>query len=299
MDRLPPHSILAEEAVIGSIIIDPDAIVKLAAILRPEQFYREAHAIIYRTALELHEMGTACDFITLSTALQERGLLDSTGGANRLVGLADRVVTAAHAEHYADIIAENHRRRQLIAFAGKSANAAYADEPLNMDTLYEEFQEITTTHDGELRGAMPSDQFVKLDLNTQEPVIGEGLLPYHGRLIFAGAPKLGKSILVMQMALELSHGSPIWFQYPVARPWRVLYLDFEWADKISQDRLLAMNKVYQVNPNLWVGSLSPVDILAAGGIGRIAKQVQAAMPRCSYLIPYPASTGRMRTTPRP
>ena len=81
VDRLPPQNIEAEQSVLGSLLIDRDAIITVAPFLRAEDFYREAHGQVYSAILDLHERRQPGDFVTVTDELQRRGTLDAAGGA--------------------------------------------------------------------------------------------------------------------------------------------------------------------------------------------------------------------------
>ena len=112
IERLPPQSVEAEEAVLGSILIDPDAIIRVAAMLKPEDFYREKHGWIYETALILHERREPIDFLTVCDELERREQLEEVGGAAFITTLINVVPTSIHAEHYARIVERTATRRR-------------------------------------------------------------------------------------------------------------------------------------------------------------------------------------------
>jgi replicative DNA helicase len=80
IERLPPQNLEAEEAVLGALLIDPDAIIRLSTILRPQDFYREKHGWIYDAVLALHERREPVDFLTVCDELERRNQLDEVGG---------------------------------------------------------------------------------------------------------------------------------------------------------------------------------------------------------------------------
>ena len=127
VERLPPQSIEAEEAVLGALLIDPDAIIRLATLLRPEDFYREKHAWIYRCVLDLHDRREPVDFLTLCDEMERRGQLNEVGGAAFITSLINAVPTSIHAEHYARIVERAAVRRRLIEAAGQIAVLAYQE----------------------------------------------------------------------------------------------------------------------------------------------------------------------------
>ncbi|HEY66403.1 MAG TPA: replicative DNA helicase [Caldilineae bacterium] len=126
-DRLVPANIEAEEAVLGSILIDPDAIIKIAPSLYPEDFYLEKHRWIYQAALDLHERRQPVDFVTLCDELERRGQLHEVGGPAYITELVNVVPTAIHVEHYAQIVERTATLRRLISAAGQIAQLAYED----------------------------------------------------------------------------------------------------------------------------------------------------------------------------
>ncbi len=81
-EKLLPQNVEAEAGVLGSLLIDPDAMAQIADFLRPEDFYREAHRVIYQAISDLYETSTPADLITLTDELQRRGALDEVGGAS-------------------------------------------------------------------------------------------------------------------------------------------------------------------------------------------------------------------------
>ncbi len=124
-ERLPPQNIEAEQSVLGSILIDRDAIVRVAGFLRPEDFYREAHRIIYQAALDLFERREPTDFILLCDELERRGRLEQVGGPAYLTSLINMVPTAVNVEYYGHIVERTALLRRLITAGGQIAGVAY------------------------------------------------------------------------------------------------------------------------------------------------------------------------------
>jgi replicative DNA helicase len=114
IERLPPHNVEAEQSVLGSLLIDRDAIIKVAAFLRPEAFYSVANELIYRAILDLYNRREPTDFVTLSDELQRRGQYDQAGGLSYLSSLLTVVPTAVHVEYYARIVERAAILRRLI-----------------------------------------------------------------------------------------------------------------------------------------------------------------------------------------
>lgn len=112
--KLPPQNIEAEQSVLGSLLIDKEAIVKVADLLMPEDFYNPAHGEIFKTMLELYEHRQPIDILTLKTRLHEKGTLKDVGGASYLAELTNQVPTASHVVDYGRIVKEKRVLRDLI-----------------------------------------------------------------------------------------------------------------------------------------------------------------------------------------
>lgn len=126
-DRLPPQNIEAEQSVLGSLLIDTDAIIKVVTFLQPPDFYREAHQAIYRAILSLHERRLPADLVTVIDELERQNQLEMVGGAAYLTSLVNMVPTSVHVEHYGHIVERTRLMRRLIEGAGEIAALAYED----------------------------------------------------------------------------------------------------------------------------------------------------------------------------
>ncbi len=127
LERLPPQNPEAEEAVLGSLLMDASAIAAVASILKPEDFYREKNATIYRTAISLSKQNRPVDFLTVSDELKRQDAYEEIGGLGYLSHLVGVVPTAVHIEHYADIVTRTATKRRLISAGTKIVQAAYDD----------------------------------------------------------------------------------------------------------------------------------------------------------------------------
>lgn len=129
--RVPPHSQDAEISILGSILLDNDALARLGDTVQPPMFYREGHRKIFAAMRGLQERGAPVDLVTITEELSSRGQLDEVGGVAYLAGLSDQVPTAAYAEHYAHIVREKAVLRSLITASGRVMQLAYdAQQPL-------------------------------------------------------------------------------------------------------------------------------------------------------------------------
>ena len=139
--RSIPASVEAERAVLGSLMIDPDAIIKVANFLRPEDFFRERHAWLYEAMYALNERREPLDFVTLVDELERRSRLADVGGPAYLTDLIASTPTALYIDHYARIVERTAVLRRLIASAGKIAEIAY-DESLEVDEVVDRAEQI-------------------------------------------------------------------------------------------------------------------------------------------------------------
>lgn len=136
-----PSNLEAERAVLGSLMIDPDAIVKIASTLRPEDFFRERHAWLYEAMQALHERREPLDFVTIVDELERRNQLQEIGGPAFLTDLISTTPTALYIDHYARIVERTAVLRRLIAAAGKIAELAY-DESQDVDDVVDRAEQI-------------------------------------------------------------------------------------------------------------------------------------------------------------
>jgi len=126
-DKMVPHNVEAERAVLGALLIDPDAYYRVSTFLRPNDFYVTKHAWMYEAMLALHEHGEAVDYVTLCDELERRKRLAEIGGAAYITGLINATPTALNVEYYGHIVERTSILRQLIGAAGEIAALAYED----------------------------------------------------------------------------------------------------------------------------------------------------------------------------
>lgn len=127
LDKVPPQNIEAEQSVLGAILIEQSAIAKISDILQAEDFYREAHRLVYRSAMILFERGEAIDFITVIDMLRKEEGLERAGGISYITSLANGIPTAANIVFHAKIVQEKSLLRRLIHAATDIAAMGYAE----------------------------------------------------------------------------------------------------------------------------------------------------------------------------
>ncbi|MBO8172148.1 MAG: replicative DNA helicase [Bacillaceae bacterium] len=126
VDRTPPQNIEAEQAVLGAVFLEQEALVTATEILQPEDFYRSSHQRIFQVMIELSEKGEPVDLVTVTTELEDRKLLEEVGGVSYLTDLANSVPTAANVEYYAQLVEEKAILRRLIRAATKIVSDGYS-----------------------------------------------------------------------------------------------------------------------------------------------------------------------------
>src|SRR6266496_2034324 len=124
-ERMFPHNLEAEKGVLGSIIIDPEALVEVADFLRAEDFYRDAHRTLYEVVLDLYNRRDPADFITICNVLSRGNLLENVGGPGYITSLINYVPTSGNARYYGQIVERTAILRRLIHAAGVIATEAY------------------------------------------------------------------------------------------------------------------------------------------------------------------------------
>ncbi|MDP8924815.1 MAG: replicative DNA helicase [Chloroflexota bacterium] len=127
-DRLPPHNVEAEEAVLGSVLLDREIIGRLSGIVEPRDFYRERNGLVFETMLGLYDRHEPVDYLTLINELDRLERLEEAGGVAYLSGLLGVVPTPIHAEHYAKIVADTAFMRRLISAGGKIAAIGFQNQ---------------------------------------------------------------------------------------------------------------------------------------------------------------------------
>ena len=125
LGKIPPQNIEAEQSVLGSLLIDKEAIIKVADIIRPDDFYKDAHRIIYEAVLELYEKREPIDVISLTNVLKAEGKLDTIGGRTYLASLTNAVPSSSHIVSYARIVQHKATLRRLLHAASELMDLGY------------------------------------------------------------------------------------------------------------------------------------------------------------------------------
>lgn len=221
--RTMPHDDVAEQSVLGGMLLSKDAIADVVESLRASDFYKPAHETIYEAILSLYGHGSPADAITVADELKKRGELTRVGGASYIHTLIASVPTAANAQYYAEIVKEHAIMRRLIEAGTKIAQLGYANET-EVDTLVDQAQaEIYAVTDGNAKEDYVSfsealeETINEIDANSNRPdgVYGvptdfiefdELTGGLHGgqMIVIAARPGVGKSTLALDIARSAS-----------------------------------------------------------------------------------------------
>lgn len=245
----PPQNLDVEASLLGSLLIDNDAFIKIGDMLQADDFFDEKHRIIFAAMRTLHDKRSAVDILTLSEQLKNKGKLETVGGASYLTELTNYVPTAAHLEQYAQIVADKAIRRRLIAASKDIASIGF-DENKSLQELIEE---------AETRLFEVSQRHVRQDITSLESILGDSFdrlddlhrnkgrirgiptglkdldkllagLQRSDLIVLAARPSMGKTALMLNMALDIA---------TKAKQGAVLIFSLEMGKEQLVDRLLA------------------------------------------------------------
>lgn len=135
--RIPPHSVESEQSILGSILLDKDAIITVTETIQPEDFYKEAHKIIYECMLKLNSKNEPIDLITLTEELKKQDALENIGGISYITSLSTIVPTTTNVKYYADIVKEKSVLRKLIKVSNDILNLGY-DKSVKVEDILEQ-----------------------------------------------------------------------------------------------------------------------------------------------------------------
>jgi replicative DNA helicase len=228
--RVAPQNMEAEAGMLGSILIDKEAIIKVADQVVPEDFYADKHGIIFKAMTELYEARQPIDLVTLSDRLEAIGELEAIGGVTYITELVERVPTAAHALHYAGIVAHKSTLRRLINAAAEITNLGY-DEAAELDDLLDAAEQtIFTVSQKHLRQnfvpvtSILAESFDRLDELNRDKGKLRGVptgfrdldhvlagLQKSDLLILAARPAMGKTAFALNIAehVAVNEGVPV------------------------------------------------------------------------------------------
>jgi replicative DNA helicase len=217
--KVPPHNLDAEQAIVGGILINNDALNQVVDILSGEDFYKEAHALIYEGMLTLYNRDDPVDVITLSQVLKEKGTLDKVGGTEYLASLAEATATSAGILYHAEIVKDLSTRRNLIRQCSHISEVCFQPGNDTEDILDSAEQYIFEIAERNIDqnflqlDEVVKNSFKKIETTTGSNITGistgftdfdnltSGLQP-SDFIIIAGRPSMGKTALALNIALN-------------------------------------------------------------------------------------------------
>ncbi len=246
--KLPPQNIDAEKSLLGAVLIDEETLADISEHVTPKDFYDKRHAIIYAGMMRLYEKHKPVDLLTLTDELKRKNEVEIIGGSAYLTELTNYVPTAAHAEAYAELVAQKAIRRRLIKASGEISELGYNEETTTQELLEKAEAELFSV----------SDQTLKQDLVSIESILTESFdrmeelhrnkgslrgvrtgwrdldnitagLQRSDLIILASRPAMGKTTLVTNLAYNVA---------TVAKQ-PVLFFSLEMSKEQLVDRMLS------------------------------------------------------------
>jgi replicative DNA helicase len=277
-DRTPPQNLEAEEAILGGILLDPEAVSRVAEFLKPDMFYVGSHQVIYSATLHLHSQGLPTDLMSLSAYLRDNATLDRIGGASYLRRLLEATVNAVNVDQYAKIVRDKYTRRQLIR-AGQEIAALGYDTTTDVVQLLDKGEQVLfeVTQDRIQRSLVPISivlmdlfsqlenrfelgaEFVGIPSNFYDlDALTQGFQP-SDLVIVAGRPSMGKTSFALSIGHNIAN-----INLPV------ICFSLEMSKEQLAQRLLCSESKIDSN-RLRSGSISEVEWQRLGqAMGRIA-----------------------------
>src|SRR3989339_41706 len=227
-DKIPPQNLAAEQSVLGSMLLDKNAVFRAAEALAPDSFYRDAHRYIFEAILVLFDKGEPVDLVTVTETLRKSGKLDAVGGSVYVADLINSVPTAANVDHYTKIVEEKYILRRLIESGTSIVGEAFSD-PHQIDDVLDNAEkmifDIAMRHSRE--GFHKIDSVIKNVLDKIDSLYGKnqsitGVPTGYADLdnmtagfqnsefiILAARPSVGKTAFALNIAQDVAIRSKI------------------------------------------------------------------------------------------
>lgn len=247
--RIPPHSVEAEQAVLGGLMLDPDALDRIGGQLEAADFYRHDHQLIFRAVIDLAERGQPCDAVTVGEWFESQGQAARVAGGAYLVELAASTPSAANIRAYAQIVAEKAKQRRLIDIGERIVTAGFNPEGRSADDIAgEALRELDGAESlfdvpGGLR-SVDLDDFMASPASTigyaVRPVVPRGVVTLWG-----GHGGAGKSISALQLVAHGACGEP-WQGLEPDDTLRCVYVSLEDPGDLVRYRLRRVCESYNL-----------------------------------------------------
>jgi replicative DNA helicase len=246
--KVPPQNLDAEMSLLGAVLIDEEVLADVTEHVKAKDFYDKRHAIIYDAVMRLYEKNKPVDLLTLTDELKRKKEIDGVGGSAYLTELTNYVPTSAHAESYAEIVAQKAVRRRLIKASGEISELGYNEETTTQELLQQAEAELFEVSDQSLKQDLTSlesiltDSFDRLEELHRNKGALRGVrtgyrdldnmtagLQRSDLIILAARPAMGKTTLVTNLAYNVA---------TIAKQ-PVLFFSLEMSKEQLVDRMLA------------------------------------------------------------
>jgi len=230
--KVPPQAIDIEEAVLGAIMVEKDAVIIASEILKPECFYKESHQIIFKSIQDLSTRLEPIDLYTVTEELRRQGKLEEVGGASYIANLSSSVGSAAHLEYYSKIVAQKYIQRELIRVATEIEKRSYEDAVDVNELLDFSEMELFKVAEGNIKSDTQPINNIVINAFKQIEEAGKRKNGLSGvpsgftaldrltsgwqksdLIIVAARPSMGKTAFVLTMArnIAVNHEVPVAF----------------------------------------------------------------------------------------
>lgn len=245
-DNPPPQNIEAERAILGAVVLDNAALAVAVKAINSGDFFHTHHQLIFRHMLRLADSGTAIELLTLSESLHQEHTIETAGGDAYLASLADGMPKVSNVEHYAKIVKEKARLREIIRTTHDLQQQAWAKDGSSVQIFADlaEFLKMSSNgHGDNSLIALDVLDFLQLKLDPIDFVI-EPILPVSNSGMIFAPTGVGKTYVMLYMAYCVAIGAPTCFVWdiPHARP--VTYIDGEMDQLTLQERLTEIVKSF-------------------------------------------------------
>jgi replicative DNA helicase len=242
-DSIPPNNIEAEEIILGGILLDPSAMSRIVDLLTPESFYIQAHGTIYQAAFELYQADKPTDLMSLTSYLTDYKLIKQVGGANKLVQLLERTVSATNIDHLASLVVDKHKRRQLISVGHNLVKLGH-DTSTELESIFGQSEQqlfnLTVDKQSKFKPRPIKDYIDNKFSRGNSPAYSTGLadldaaikgLVKRNLIVIAARASMGKTWLACHLAVHIAETQN--------KP--VVFFSAEMSGEELSDRLLSLH----------------------------------------------------------
>lgn len=300
--RLPPHSLTAEESLLGAVLLSREAIRHAAEEgVEVGDFYKPAHQFIYNAVRMLVALDVGVDVVTVMDELRRAGLLAEVGGSEYLLGLQNATPAISNARRYAAVVRATAQLRNMIAAAAEISDLGYSEPHDVASALAEARSRIDSIIEGAggslLDGFYPDIGMLDTgdDRDEAQPWIGEGVLRRGQRLLVVAKAGVGKSMLLRQLAFCAVNGVHPWTGQPTYRQRRALIVELEagaWDITTSMRVLLQAIKratdavsLFDLQRPALLHREGGIDVRSPAGLATLEAAIQRVQPELVVIGP--------------